>query len=110
MTLSRAKRLLVSCGFLTPSAAFALGDPAVIWWGIGAVAIQVITAALLSWLPIFKPFRRTALIAYLLLLLIAWSWGLNVAGPDFAHVYAVLLGGPVAFLLCAAGTVLMRKA
>lgn len=105
-----ARRLLIVGSALAPSVAIASGDPAVIWWMSGAIAIQLVTAAILFWLPSFRPLRRTVMVTYLVLLLAAWLWGLNVPGPDFAYVYAALLGGPVVFLLCVTGVVLARQA
>ena len=46
-----------------------------------------------------RSLRKPAIAGYGLLLLAIWLWGLNVPGPDFAMVDAVLLGVPVLYLL-----------
>ena len=100
--------VLVLTMLVTSGPAHASGDPAVIWWGLGAIVIQSATAALLFWLPYFSSIRKAALTSYGIALIVSWLWGLNVPGPDFDPVYVVLLGGPVIFLLLAAALVLIK--
>lgn len=96
------KGISLISGALAPCVALASGDPGVIWWTAGAIVVQLVVAGFLSRLSFFRPLRGPILVAYVLFLVPAWLWGLNVPGPDFGHVDAVLIGGPIVFAIGAA--------
>lgn len=97
---AEARRALsVTGGALTPCAAWASGDPGVIWSIAGAIGVQIIVGTLMARLAVLRPFRKPMLTVYVMALIPAWIWGLNVPGPDFGHVDALLIGGPIVFLI-----------
>ena len=73
-----------------------------IWSIAGAIAVQIIVGTLMARLAVLRPFRKPVLTVYAMALIPAWTWGLNVPGPDFGHVDALLIGGPMVFLIGAA--------
>ena len=94
-----------ACICLAPGAALASGDPAVLWWAAGAIVMQMVVGVLLWRICLL---RTPVLAGYGLLLMGIWLWGLNVPGPDFGMVHAVLLGAPVLYLLGVALTAMVK--
>lgn len=83
-----------------PTTAFAMGDPAVLFWAASALILYVAVAVCFISVEFFREIRWLTLAVYLLAAMVIWVWALNASAPRYV-IYAVLLVVPIAVFVAA---------
>jgi len=95
-------KILYAVGLVlvTPSIAFAHGDPIILYSGILIALLHFSCGIYLLLSKKFLGFRIPVLAVYMANVVISWVWAVGYKGPNFTGLYIGLTGGPLLTFLC----------